>query len=360
MKTLVNSFPSQIAPYEGGPLQQPGETLFFDIETTGFSSRSCFVYLIGCACYENGSWQILQFLAETPEQEEQVLSAFLALSSHYSRVFHFNGSTFDVPFLQARCKKYRLPAPCFDRQTDLYRIVSPYKNLLHLPGCRQKQLEEYVGLHRADPFSGGDLVEVYHTYAQNGDEKLKEVLLTHNREDLTGLVQLSCLLALPALFEENGYEIGPAALEEGRFTLPLTLFHPLPVPLSCHVGPVWLAARDHTALLRILTREGTLRYFYPDYKNYSYLPDEDQAIHKSVAIYVDKSRRMPATASTCYTRCQGTFLPAPAGVLPQLPHFKAFYEDRETFLLLKEDFFSDPVLQRSYANAALTLLKKGS
>ena len=51
------------------------------------------------------------------------------------------------------------------------------------------------------------------------------------------------------------------------------------------------------------------KYFYPDYKNYSYLPDEDYAIHKSCAIYVDKAHRVPARPETCYTRKTGEFLP---------------------------------------------------
>ena len=34
---------------------------------------------------------------------------------------------------------------------------------------------------------------------------------------------------------------------------------------------------------------------------YYYLPEEDSAVHKSVGIYVDKSRRKAATPQTCYT-----------------------------------------------------------
>ena len=36
-------------------------------------------------------------------------------------------------------------------------------------------------------------------------------------------------------------------------------------------------------------------------KNYYYLPEQNCAIHKSVAAYVDKSRRTAATKNTCYT-----------------------------------------------------------
>ena len=46
--------------------------------------------------------------------------------------------------------------------------------------------------------------------------------------------------------------------------------------------------------------EGTLKYYYPDYKNYYYLPLEDEAVHKSVGVYVDRpagKKPKPPTAA---------------------------------------------------------------
>ena len=55
--------------------------------------------------------------------------------------------------------------------------------------------------------------------------------------------------------------------------------------------------------------QGELKYFYPNYKDYYYLPYEDQAVHKSVGEFVDKHARKQATAKNCYTRRSGLFLP---------------------------------------------------
>ena len=38
--------------------------LFLDIETTGFTARSSYLYLIGCAYYQSGKWHTIQWLAE--------------------------------------------------------------------------------------------------------------------------------------------------------------------------------------------------------------------------------------------------------------------------------------------------------
>ena len=49
--------------------------------------------------------------------------------------------------------------------------------------------------------------------------------------------------------------------------------------------------------------EGTLKkHFYPDYKDYFYLPFEDRAVHKSIGSCVDKDARVKTTASNCYTK----------------------------------------------------------
>ncbi|MDO4293749.1 MAG: ribonuclease H-like domain-containing protein [Eubacteriales bacterium] len=323
MKTIEQTIPSEKTKNLSSLFSRPESVLFLDIETTGFSPKGASVYLIGCVRFEAGAWKIRQFFAPAPDRETEILQAFLDFAAPFETIVHFNGTVFDIPFLQARCKKHRLPVFFPGTQYDIYRHISPYKNLLHLPGCRQRHLEEYMGSHREDPFSGGQLLELYRAYGESREERLLQVLLLHNHDDLEGMTQLFPITAIPGLFEEGGFSVESCRLEKepDAAGLPvqsalfsLRLFSPLPVPLSLHgTGPVlkscFLAARQDTALLRLPILSGELRHFYPDYKNYAYLPAEDNAIHKSVAVYVDKSQRMPATAANCYTRKTGAFLP---------------------------------------------------
>lgn len=58
--------------------------------------------------------------------------------------------------------------------------------------------------------------------------------------------------------------------------------------------------------LRIPLYEGMVRRYYSDYKNYYYLPLEDQAVHKSVAQFVDKDHKEKATPQNCYTKIEVT------------------------------------------------------
>ena len=137
-------------------LGKDGNILFFDIETTGLSPKNASVYLIGAAVIEDKKWTLHQWFAENTAEEEAILDAFLQFSVPYKKLVHFNGTTFDIPFLQAKCKKYGLTASFAEmEQTDIYRQISPFKNLLKLSNCKQKSLEEFLGLNREDPFNGG-------------------------------------------------------------------------------------------------------------------------------------------------------------------------------------------------------------
>ena len=61
--------------------------------------------------------------------------------------------------------------------------------------------------------------------------------------------------------------------------------------------------------LQIPILSTTLKHYFPDYRNYYYLPLEDTAIHKSVATYVDSSNKVKATKQTCYVKQNDSFIP---------------------------------------------------
>ena len=185
------------------------------------------------------------------------------------------------------------------------------------------------------------------------------------------MITLYRVMAIPLFFEEKGFSPVTLSLEHTEdafgkartnavFTLQTDI--PLPVSLSLHgSGTVlkncFLAGRERTVLLRLPVYDGVLKHFYPDYKNYSYLPAEDTAIHKSVAVYVDKSQRMPATAATCYTKKEGQFLPC-FSVPDELPLFRENHKDRQCFLLADDLLNSDASVQKEYLSGLLRALVK--
>ena len=107
-----------------------------------------------------------------------------------------------------------------------------------------------------------------------------------------------------------------------------------------------LKGRESCLTASIPLYTGTLRHFFPDYKDYYYLIFEDTAIHKSVGEYVDKSARRQATASTCYTKKEGRFLPQFDRLFT--PELKKERKDKISYVEYDEHLFEDQVLANQY------------
>ena len=141
MITIEKEFEFQ----ETYPLARLGkreELLFFDIETTGFSGANNMVYLIGCVFFQKEKARFIQWFADDRESEPQILESFFTFLKNYTTLIHFNGDTFDIPFLLKRCRVFLLPYD-FDKikSIDLYKQARPLKKLLGLESLKQKSID---------------------------------------------------------------------------------------------------------------------------------------------------------------------------------------------------------------------------
>ena len=97
-----------------------------------------------------------------------------------------------------------------------------------------------------------------------------------------------------------------------------------------------------------------MKYFYASYQDYYYLPEEDTALHKSVATFVDKDHRTQATAATCYTRKQSSYLPQWDTVFE--PLFRREYRSTDLFFELTDDMKRDRNAFNKYASHIISML----
>lgn len=342
------------------PLEQ---VLFLDIETTGFTARSSCLYLIGCACYRDGKWQTIQWMAENYEQEQEILKAFFRFAASFRFLIHFNGNNFDLPFILQKCAQYALPCHFDDfHGIDLYKRTAPYKFFLQLPNCKQKTLEKYLGINRQDVFSGAELIGIYRDYIKNPSEFSENALLLHNAEDLKGMLDILPILAYYDLFnrpvkarkvQANYYRDlgGNRKRELAVFFTPET---PLPKPVSANANHCFFRGDKGECSLKIPIYEEELKYFYSNYHDYYYLPAEDVALHKSVAGFVEKPYRIPASAANCYTRKLSGYLPQ-WDVLFE-PFFKREYKSRELFFEITDELKKDRDAFSRYASHVLNMI----
>ena len=365
MKTLNYIFQRLKTEYDLSLITDPAKALFVDIETTGLSPRTASIYIIGACYFEDNTWHGIQWFAKTPSEEEEILHAFFQFASSYSTLIHFNGNQFDLPFIKGRCESYGLDYS-FDtfEGLDIYKRVSLCKHFLQLPNCKQKSIEKFLHLEREDLYSGGELIPIYQEYVKNPSTDKEELLLLHNRDDLKGMLEILPILSYCDIFNKTiratkvqaNYYRDLNGKKQQELVIRLKLTSAVPVPISYHANDCYITIEGDHAALRVPVYTEELKYFYTNYKEYYYLPMEDIAMHKSVATFVDKEHRIPATAATCYTRKYSSYLPMWDYIME--PFFKREYKSSTLFFELTDEFKTDRDAFSKYASHILEMLGK--
>lgn len=327
------------------------ETVYFDIETTGFSADVTALYLIGCIYFEDGEWQLIQWFAEDNKSEKEALSAFSDFIKDKKYLICYNGTTFDMPYLTKKYEKHSLTFEAYKYEIiDFYRVFSSYRKFLGLSVLKQKEVEAYLGIIRDDKYSGGELVEWYARFLKlrfsdsSEKEEIYKTLILHNSDDLVGLARLTKLYNFIKELEgliNSGDELEIDCIVDdttGKIILSTKVdFDILRKDELRGDGYSCCFIAESTANRIDLTLdmyETELKLFYKDYKNYYYLPKEDMVVRKSLAAFVDKENKEKAIASNCYTRHKGRFIKLPKATT--LPVFKSEYVDKTVYTIVNE------------------------
>lgn len=341
------------------------DILFIDIETTGFTAASSSLYLIGCAFYDGISFTCKQFFAEKPSEESDILRQFLGFASKYRILIHFNGNNFDIPYIQEKCQKYGLECNISSMiGIDLYRRISPLKNFLKLPNVKQKTLEQYLRIDRKDTYSGKDLINVYHDYVTLFNVDALSKLLTHNSEDLQGMINICPMLGYSDIFTEKltvtkvnmDRYTDMEGNEKAELVMKLKLPSVLPQEITHADYGYYFKGEGDTGILKAPVFDCELKYFYANYKDYYYLPEEDEALHKSVASFVDKDHREQATAANCYTRVHSLFLQQWEPLFS--PFYKIDYHSKNIFLEITKERKQDREFFSAYVSHVLNYITR--
>ncbi|MBR6019360.1 MAG: ribonuclease H-like domain-containing protein [Lachnospiraceae bacterium] len=371
------------------------EPVWFDIETTGLSSSSACTYMIGAVMRnEAREWTFRQWFAEGPGEEEVLLRSYAEALPENCALLHYNGTTFDIPFLRDRSRYLELDITWPTLSIDLYGQLRRLKSLALLPSCRQRDLEPYAGYTRVDPYDGGTLIRYYGDYvkynklfhiqesmripmpphdtdlpysAEECAANIYETLARHNREDLAGLVSL---VRLYDVFDILNGDIGDTDLTgfgvsavitlmtERRWPKDLLVACPLPkkcltLPERCFDCIVTVSPDEDgrpTLCVPILTEPA--KHFYDNYHDYFYLPLEGRAIHRSIATHMDRKYCRPAKRGEAFDWFRGELLPQVGEVFS--PCF--LYDPKDACLLFPaKELPKHPEKQTEYAKGILSL-----
>lgn len=339
------------------------DIIYFDIETTGFSPEKSTLYLIGCVYYDQGEYFSKQWFIDEPAFEMEAIASFMDFISNFKAIVHYNGTGFDIPYLSKKCIQYNINS-AFDKldSIDLYKIVATYKTLFKTPNIKQKTIEQFLKVYREDKYNGGELIKVYNNYLSSPSDELLRLLLLHNHNDLTGMLDILPIINYTCLL--NGeYTLSSIALNSAKGAdsldkkeVLITLYSKKPIPqrVSCGNSNYYCIAFDHSIKLCIQVYTEELKFFYPNYKDYYYLPEEDRSIHKSVAFYVDKNFRTKAKAANCYSKKTGVFLPQYKEIIT--PFFRIDFYDKISYFEYVTDFYENEEAILKYCDHILHTL----
>lgn len=322
------------------------DSFFYDIETTGLMSKRNHIYLIGCAHRIGNHVTVTQFFSENNQEESLILTEFLSYCKHFSQMISFNGIGFDLPFIIERCKQNHILEQLNNlHQLDIFRRCKQLKKYIVLDSYKQKSIETFLGIQRDDQYNGGQLIEVYHNYVKCPTPESMQLLKLHNYEDVIGMIDLFPILSYEQLLQGifiyqshalNQYLPYGSDTRETELIIHCELPQPIPGPIRLK-DKHWYAAIDQRSIaVSIHLFTGELKYFFENYKDYDYLPDEDMAIHKSISSYMDKAHKQPATKKNCYTRTTGVFLPVPKDSINNIHYFQKEYADKTFYLQYDE------------------------
>ena len=335
-------------------------TCLMDIETTGFDRNKCHIYMIGLARVVNDchalnfsgdaldgdvtelaggghTFEVTLLFAENKFEEKTVLDAYLEYSEDITRFITFNGLSFDFPFIKSRLQHY---GETYDFEQydhiDIYKECKCLKDMLHLDNLKQKTIESFLGISREDKYSGGELTEQYHTYSKTKDATLYYNLITHNLEDVKGMIDLLVILRYTRINNiidtDSDVEV---TFNPSEVTIKVSMHLRCRLPKSFVIKSEYYYIKFEDDMVKILLKPDntSMKYFLEDYSKYMYLPDEGIVIPKQLLNKNNKKNAIKATKENCYVSKSGLFMPVyDTAMFDGNKLFKSEYSDKQYFV----------------------------
>ena len=259
--------------HDTAAMHAPKDAFFCHLQADGHYWRTANILSASVLSYTGSQWQEVTFLAEEGREEDEysILKALISCPVEGRTLYTFNGTSFLIPFLTAKCKAYDLPFPLGDlAHADLAEYLRPLYSLLSLPSCR---LADYLAFLR----------------------------IPEDREPFAdSLLALTSLFAYrDALWAEQAER--SEILSEGlAVTFPLR--SPVPAPATYRTGTLTLRLTGQTGILLSSVKDEKIRRYFDTPKDYLFVPSEDTAMHRSVASLLPKERTVPCTYENCYIK----------------------------------------------------------
>jgi uncharacterized protein YprB with RNaseH-like and TPR domain len=200
----------------------PGNAVYFDIETTGLSGGAgTYPYLIALARFrpaaQGGGFEVWQGFMRSPADEPGMLRAAAERIAAASGVVTFFGKSFDRHRVEDKLRQHGIQSPFAARpHLDLYHPCKRLYGGAYADGKLQTLERELLGYSREHDLSGAYAPEAWFDYVAGRPHRLEEVF-RHNLLDVVSLAALTGHVG--AAYEErfaDGGELRGSALHRAR------------------------------------------------------------------------------------------------------------------------------------------------
>lgn len=219
---------------------------------------------------ENNEWVVQSWKTEKEEDEYDLLKGFIDTILPYDTLVGFNSTSFHLPFLESKLKSYDLPLIILHKNhIDLLKLIKPIGKHLHI-STKLQDLRIFFNIN--ERISEIESI-AYYSYLFVYEEILNgsfDVLYTEKVNDVEFLITCNTCLLFPNNIRINDEEF-------------------------------YLIGENNSLKVLLKSKEGYVRLYYPNYKDYYYLPEENMILHKSLASTLPKSQKVKATKANCYT-----------------------------------------------------------
>jgi len=167
--------------------------VFLDTETTGIHGGTGMVpFLVGLGYFEGDDFHMVQYFMRDFDEEPSMLLAIEDFLQRFKMVVTYNGSSFDVPLLEARFTLARLNYP-FEKMAHLDLLTGARRLWRQGHGsCRLAALEsKIVSFLRGHDIPGGMIPQAYFEFLQGRGSSVMESVLKHNVHDVLSLAALT-------------------------------------------------------------------------------------------------------------------------------------------------------------------------
>jgi uncharacterized protein YprB with RNaseH-like and TPR domain len=167
-----------------------------DIESLGLRGSGVLAFLVGIGLQLGSCLQVHQVLLADPGDEAALLHAVLDRLEGCAVIVTYNGRTFDVPALRARCIVNRLGDRGLEGRPHC-DLLGPVRRLFRdrLGACTLRQAEiELLAMERIDDVPGFEAPGRYRAWLRGGGPDVLAGVVRHNELDLCATAVLGARL----------------------------------------------------------------------------------------------------------------------------------------------------------------------